>query len=46
MCLTTPKTLIAVMGLEKLIPAYTDLEVFLQLLPRSSTPPPTRDGGR
>ncbi|WP_416309393.1 LutB/LldF family L-lactate oxidation iron-sulfur protein [Saccharopolyspora sp. NFXS83] len=37
MCLTMPRTLITVMGLEKLIPAYADLEVFLQLLPRSST---------
>ncbi|WP_374201761.1 lactate utilization protein B [Saccharopolyspora sp. 6T] len=37
MCLTMPETLITVMGLEKLIPSYADLEVFLQLLPRSST---------
>nr|WP_243795692.1 LutB/LldF family L-lactate oxidation iron-sulfur protein [Saccharopolyspora gloriosae] len=37
MCLTMPQTLITVMGLEKLIPTYADLEVFLQLLPRSST---------
>jgi L-lactate dehydrogenase complex protein LldF len=37
MCLTLPDTLITVMGLEKIVPAWTDLEVFLQLLPRSST---------
>jgi L-lactate dehydrogenase complex protein LldF len=37
MCLTLPRTLISVMGIEKLIPAWQDLEVFLQLLPRSST---------
>ncbi|WP_433049041.1 LutB/LldF family L-lactate oxidation iron-sulfur protein [Dactylosporangium sp. CS-033363] len=37
MCLTLPQTLITVMGIEKLVPAWTDLEVFLQLLPRSST---------
>ncbi len=37
MCLTLPQTLITVMGIEKLIPTFNDLEVFLQLLPRSST---------
>lgn len=37
MCLTLPDTLITVMGIEKLLPTYRDLEVFLQLLPRSST---------
>ena len=37
MCLTLPDTLITVMGVEKLIPRWSDLEVFLQLLPRSST---------
>jgi L-lactate dehydrogenase complex protein LldF len=37
MCLTLPETLITVMGIEKLVPSWTDLEVFLQLLPRSST---------
>ena len=37
MCLTLPRTLITVMGIEKIIPAWRDLEVFLQLLPRSST---------
>ncbi|HUG30765.1 MAG TPA: lactate utilization protein B [Candidatus Limnocylindria bacterium] len=37
MCLTLPQTLITVMGIEKLVPRWQDLEVFLQLLPRSST---------
>ncbi|WP_373292511.1 LutB/LldF family L-lactate oxidation iron-sulfur protein [Actinokineospora fastidiosa] len=37
MCLTLPRTLISVVGIEKIIPAWQDLEVFLQLLPRSST---------
>lgn len=37
MCLTLPRTLIAVVGIEKLLPSFSDLEVFLQLLPRSST---------
>jgi len=37
MCLTLPETLITVMGIEKLLPSFTDLEVFMQLLPRSST---------
>jgi L-lactate dehydrogenase complex protein LldF len=37
MCLTLPDTLISVVGIEKLIPTFKDLEVFLQLLPRSST---------
>ena len=37
MCLTLPKVLISVMGLEKVIPSWQDFEVFLQLLPRSST---------
>ncbi|MEY7971789.1 LutB/LldF family L-lactate oxidation iron-sulfur protein, partial [Saccharomonospora xinjiangensis] len=37
MCLTLPETLITVMGIEKIVPAWRDLEVFLQLLPRSST---------
>ncbi|MFH8836877.1 LutB/LldF family L-lactate oxidation iron-sulfur protein [Streptomyces sp. NPDC017868] len=37
MCLTLPQTLITVMGIEKVIPTWSDLEVFLQLLPRSST---------
>jgi len=37
MCLTLPDTLITVMGIEKVLPRYRDLEVFFQLLPRSST---------
>jgi L-lactate dehydrogenase complex protein LldF len=37
MCLTLPETLISVVGIEKLVPTWRDLEVFLQLLPRSST---------
>jgi L-lactate dehydrogenase complex protein LldF len=37
MCLTLPETLITVMGIEKVLPVWSDLEVFLQLLPRSST---------
>ncbi|RZE07044.1 iron-sulfur cluster-binding protein [Streptomyces albidoflavus] len=37
MCLTLPETLITVMGIEKVLPCYEDLEVFFQLLPRSST---------
>ncbi|CAL9358772.1 LutB/LldF family L-lactate oxidation iron-sulfur protein [Streptomyces sp. enrichment culture] len=37
MCLTLPQTLITVMGIEKVVPTFGDLEVFLQLLPRSST---------
>jgi len=37
MCLTLPEVLITVMGIEKLLPTFGDLAVFLQLLPRSST---------
>lgn len=37
MCLTLPETLISVVGIEKVVPTFADLEVFLQLLPRSST---------
>jgi L-lactate dehydrogenase complex protein LldF len=37
MCLTLPRVLISVMGIEKIIPTWQDFEVFLQLLPRSST---------
>jgi L-lactate dehydrogenase complex protein LldF len=36
-CTTLPDTLITVMGIEKLVPEPEDLEVFLQLLPRSAT---------
>ncbi|GGR83316.1 iron-sulfur cluster-binding protein [Streptomyces humidus] len=37
MCLTLPQTLISVVGIEKIVPTWRDLEVFLQTLPRSST---------
>jgi L-lactate dehydrogenase complex protein LldF len=37
MCLTLPQVLITVLGIEKLVPTWQDLEVFMQLLPRSST---------
>ncbi len=37
MCLTLPDTLIAVAGIDKILPRYQDLEVMLQLLPRSAT---------
>jgi L-lactate dehydrogenase complex protein LldF len=37
MCVTLPPVLISVVGIEKVIPTWQDLEVFLQLLPRSST---------
>jgi L-lactate dehydrogenase complex protein LldF len=32
-----PKTHIAVMGIEKIVPRFADLDVFLKLLPRSGT---------
>ena len=37
MCTTLPRTLITVMGIEKVLPRFADLGVMLQLLPRSST---------
>ncbi len=37
MCTTLPRVLVTVMGIEKVIPAWQDFEVFMQLLPRSST---------
>jgi L-lactate dehydrogenase complex protein LldF len=37
MCTTLSRVLITVMGIEKVLPEWRDLEVFLQLLPRSST---------
>lgn len=37
MCTTLPETLITVLGIEKIIPTWQDFEVFMQLLPRSST---------
>jgi L-lactate dehydrogenase complex protein LldF len=36
-CVTLPEVLITVMGIEKVLPEWRDLEVMLQLLPRSST---------
>ncbi|RNL77620.1 LutB/LldF family L-lactate oxidation iron-sulfur protein [Nocardioides marmorisolisilvae] len=37
MCLTLPDVLVSVVGIEKLLPTWSDLDVFLQLLPRSAT---------
>ena len=37
MCLTLPEVLVSVVGIEKVVPTWQDLDVFLQLLPRSST---------
>ncbi len=37
MCTTLPEVLVTVMGIEKLLPRWRDMEVFLQLLPRSAT---------
>ncbi|MGH3265218.1 MAG: lactate utilization protein B, partial [Trebonia sp.] len=37
MCTTLPEVLVSVMGIEKIVPRWEDLEVFLQLLPRSAT---------
>ncbi|MFZ5845783.1 MAG: lactate utilization protein B, partial [Actinomycetota bacterium] len=37
MCLTLPDVLVSVVGIEKVVPTWRDLDVFLQLLPRSST---------
>jgi L-lactate dehydrogenase complex protein LldF len=37
MCLTLPEVLISLVGIEKIVPTFQDLEVFLQLLPRSAT---------
>ena len=37
MCLTLPEVLVTVIGIEKLVPTWADLDVFLRLLPRSST---------
>ncbi|WAC54253.1 LutB/LldF family L-lactate oxidation iron-sulfur protein [Gordonia sp. SL306] len=37
MCLTLPETLISVVGIEKVLPTWSDIEVFMQVLPRSST---------
>lgn len=37
MCTTLPEILVSVVGIEKVLPRWRDLEVMLQLLPRSST---------
>ncbi len=37
MCLTLPEVLISVVGIEKVVPTWADLDVYLQTLPRSST---------
>ena len=37
MCLTLPRVLVSVVGIDKLVPSFRDLEVFLQLLARSAT---------
>ena len=37
MCVTLPKVLISLVGVEKIVPTFGDLEVFLQLLARSAT---------
>jgi len=37
MCTTLPETLVTVMGVEKVVAEWRDLEVLLQLLPRSAT---------
>lgn len=40
MCLTLPQTLISIAGIDKVLPRFRDLEVMLQLLPRSATGEP------
>ena len=37
MCVSLPKVLISLVGIEKIVPCFEDLEVFLKLLPRSAT---------
>jgi L-lactate dehydrogenase complex protein LldF len=37
MCLTLPEVLVSVVGIEKVVPTFADLDVLLRLLPRSST---------
>jgi L-lactate dehydrogenase complex protein LldF len=37
MCLTLPRTLITLAGIEKVLPRFQDLEVMLQILARSAT---------
>ena len=37
MCLTLPRTMITLAGIEKVLPRFQDLEVMLQVLARSAT---------
>ena len=37
MCLTMPEVLVSVVGIEKVVPTWEDLEEHVQVLPRSST---------
>jgi len=37
MCLTLPDVLISIMGIEKVLPNWEDMAVFMRVLPRSST---------
>ncbi|THV11270.1 lactate utilization protein [Nocardioides caeni] len=37
MCLTLPDVLVSVVGIEKVVPTWTELDPLLRLLPRSST---------
>ena len=37
MCLTLPDTLITIAGIDKVVPRFSDLDVFFQLVPRSAT---------
>ena len=37
MCLTLPEVLVSVVGIEKVLPTWADLDPLLRLLPRSST---------
>ena len=37
MCVSLPPVLVTLMGIEKVVPTWQDFEVFMQLLPRSST---------
>jgi L-lactate dehydrogenase complex protein LldF len=37
MCLTLPRTMITIAGIEKVLPRFQDMEVMLQLLARSAT---------
>jgi len=46
MCTTLPPVLVTVMGIEKLVPTFADLAVFLQLLPRRPAGVPHRAAGQ